>query len=699
MAEADPAVAKSQKSTLQVSVRPCPPSDANRGIVWVAPDDLCALGLTPGQVVAIGDTETKCAYARAVPSSLADVGAVLLDGIGRDNAGLEIGAQTTLRAVTAEPAKQVTFAAPADVSETQIRKALSGHAITAQQHVWLSRDGRNIGLSVEATEPKGVVILGGDTAITLSLDSAPPGEPAISFEDIGGLGPELERIREMVELPLRRPELFARIGITPPKGILLSGPPGCGKTLIARAVARETKAAFFSIAGPEVADKHFGESEAKIREIFEAAYASAPAIIFIDEIESIAPHRSGLSGDRQVERRMVAQLLTLMDGLDGRGEVVVLAATNLPDLIDPALRRPGRFDREIQMRAPDEAGRREIIGVHTRTVPLAADVDIAAIAKRTNGFVGADLAALVREAGMAALRRSTHVPIKDLMVGAADFDLALLEVSPSILRSVNVEVPQVAWTAIAGLAGAKQQLRQAVEWPLKFPEHFARLRLQGPKGVLMYGPPGTGKTLLARAVATAANANFIAVKGGELLSMYLGESERAVRDIFKQARQTAPTVLFFDELDALAPARSERMSETSDRVVAQLLTELDGIEPLRGVLVLAATNRPDRIDPALRRSGRFDVQIEIAAPTTDELAAIFAVHLEGIPHDPALDLEALAAHASGMTGADVESIVRQSGMACLEAALSGAELTAADQLWLKQAEIVSAIDAHRRRPS
>jgi transitional endoplasmic reticulum ATPase len=697
MAEADPAAA--MIGALSVSIRPCPPEFANRGIAWVASDDLRALGLMPGQVVAIGASGEGCAYARAVPSPLTSAGAILLDGIGRDNAGLEIGAQTEIKAAQSKPASAVTFAAPDGVSPSQIAKALSGHAIIAGQHVWLSRDGRNTRLSVDATAPEGVVIIGDDTEILINRSTEKVSEPAIAFEDIGGLGPELERIREMVELPLRQPELFARLGITPPKGILLSGPPGCGKTLIARAVARETKAAFFSIAGPEVADKHFGESEAKIREIFEAAYAASPAIIFIDEIESIAPHRSGLSGDRQVERRMVAQLLTLMDGLDGRGEVVVLAATNLPDLIDPALRRPGRFDREIQMRAPDEKGRREIIGVHTRTVPLAADVDIAAIAKRTHGFVGADLAALVREAGMAALRRTSGTPIASLTVCAADFDLALLEVSPSILRSVNVEVPHISWDEVAGLERAKQDLRQAVEWPLKFPDHFARLGLQGPKGVLMYGPPGTGKTMLARAVATAANANFIAVKGGELLSMYLGESEKAVRKIFKQARQTAPTVLFFDELDALAPPRSDRMSETSDRVVAQLLTELDGIEPLRGVLVLAATNRPDRIDPALRRSGRFDLQIEIAAPSVADLKAIFAVHLSGVPHDQALDLAALAAHAEGMTGADVESIVRQSSMTCLEAALAAAEPGAADTLMLSQDDLIWAINTHRKRPA
>ncbi|MEM8726705.1 MAG: AAA family ATPase, partial [Pseudomonadota bacterium] len=551
---------------------------------------------------------------------------------------------------------------------------------------------------VAQCEPTGAVLVGEATKVMIVRDETLDDTSAIAFEDVGGLGPELERVRELVELPITKPELFEKFGISPPRGILLSGPPGCGKTLIARAVARESSAAFFSIAGPEVADKHFGESEARIREIFEAAQKASPAIIFIDEIESIAPHREGLSGEKQVERRMVATLLTLMDGLDSCGSVVVLAATNLPDLIDPALRRPGRFDRELQIRPPDEQGRREILGVHTRSVPLASDVDIADIARRTHGFVGADLASLVREAGMTAIRRRYEDGETGAKVTANDFEHALLDVSPSILRSVSVDVPQVGWDEVAGLAEAKQHLRQAVEWPMKYPDHFARMQLTAPRGVLMYGPPGTGKTLLARAVASAANANFISVKGSELVSQYLGESERAVREVFKQARQSAPTVLFFDELDALAPARSDRVSETSDRVVAQLLTELDGIEPLRGVLVLGATNRPDRIDPALTRSGRFDVQVEIGIPNQSELAEMFAVKLADVPHSGELDLASLAVQASGMTGADIEAIVRQASMACLEGALSSGGVPEPDQLMLTQPMIETAITRHQERP-
>jgi transitional endoplasmic reticulum ATPase len=680
---------------ISASVRSCPPELANRGIIWLAADDLASLGLIPGQPVCVGKEIGAQAYGRAVPSPLAAPGSILLDAIGRANSDLEIGASAFVSAIDAPTAQSVTFAAHDLAMGNPGAAALTGKVVAAGQKIRLSHDGGNHELAVTACQPDGPVLIEASTEISIDRDETLDQMSAIAFEDIGGLGPELERVRELVELPITRPELFAQFGISPPRGILLSGPPGCGKTLIARAVARETRATFFSIAGPEVADKHFGESEARIREIFAAAEASAPAIIFIDEIESIAPHRQGLSGEKQVERRMVATLLTLMDGLAGRGSVVVLAATNLPDLVDPALRRPGRFDRELQIRPPDESGRREILGVHTRSVPLASDVDLAEIARRTHGFVGADLASLVREAGMSAIRRRTMAADTAPQVIADDFDQALLDVSPSILRSVSVDVPHVGWDAVAGLAEAKRKLRQSIEWPMKYPDHFTAMRLTAPRGVLMYGPPGTGKTLLARAVASAANANFISVKGSELVSQFLGESERAVREIFKQARQSAPTVLFFDELDALAPARSDRVSETSDRVVAQLLTELDGIEPLRGVLVLAATNRPDRIDPALTRSGRFDVQVEIGLPTEDELVEVFAVKLASVPHTGELDLGRLAVQASGMSGADIEAIVRQASMTCVEAALAGETAFEPADLRLTQALLEGAISEHR----
>lgn len=671
---------------------------ANRGIVWLAAEDLVALSLVPGQTVCIAAEDGGQAFARAVPSPLTAPGSILLDAIGRANSGLDIGASAIVSGIEARPAKAVTLSARDASMAHHAVDALIGCVLAEDQKVWLARTGGNVELAVKRCSPDGPVLVDDVTEFSFEVDETLDTPSAIAFEDIGGLGPELERVRELVELPITRPELFEQYGISPPRGILLSGPPGCGKTLIARAVARESNATFFSIAGPEVADKHFGESEARIREIFEAAEAAAPAIIFIDEIESIAPHRENLSGEKQVERRMVATLLTLMDGLAGRGSVVVLAATNLPDLVDPALRRPGRFDRELQIRPPDESGRREILGVHTRSVPLAADVDLAEIARRTHGFVGADLASLVREAGMSAIRRRAVLGDKTKQVAASDFDQALLDVSPSILRSVSVDVPQVGWDEVAGLADAKWRLRQAVEWPMKYPDHFAAMQLTAPRGVLMYGPPGTGKTLLARAVASAANANFISVKGSELVSQYLGESERAVREVFKQARQSAPIVLFFDELDALAPARSDRVSETSDRVVAQLLTELDGIEPLRGVLVLAATNRPERIDPALMRSGRFDVQVEIGLPTEIELTEMFAVKLNNVPHGSDLDLTRLAVQASGMSGADIEAIVRQASMTCLETALADGVAPDPNKLRLSQSALESAINDHRNRP-
>ncbi|MEM7701928.1 MAG: AAA family ATPase [Pseudomonadota bacterium] len=682
--------------SIDVSVRSCPPEHASRGIIWISAGDLAALGLTPGHAVSLTSETGLCAYGRAVPSPLAAQGSVLIDTAGRSNAGLGIGDTASLNSLTTDNARSIRLAGPADApSETQINH-FNGHVVGKGHSLWLPLGEGQMQFQVVESDPAGPIVVTEDTTIGFDRDESLDQGSAIAFEDIGGLGPELERVRELVELPITQPDLFEKYGISPPRGILLSGPPGCGKTLIARAVAREADAAFFSIAGPEVADKHFGESEARIREVFDAAQAAAPAIIFIDEIESIAPSREGLSGEKQVERRMVATLLTLMDGLSNRGSVVVLAATNLPDLLDPALRRPGRFDRELQIRPPDEDGRREILGVHTRNVPLASDVDLVEIARRTQGFVGADLASLVREAGMSAIRRRANHSEAANDVNATDFDEALLDVSPSILRSFKVDVPKVRWDEVAGLGEAKRHLRQAVEWPMKYPDHFAAMRLKPPRGVLMYGPPGTGKTLLARAVASAANANFIAVNGGELVSQYLGESERAVRDVFKQARQSAPTVLFFDELDALASPRSDKASETSDRIVAQLLTELDGIEPLRGVLVLAATNRADRIDPALTRSGRFDVKVEVGLPDEGGLAQLLAVKLVGVPTSDTLDLAKLAVQAKGMSGADIEAVVSRASMACLEQALESSSTPAASELELSHAMLELAITEQRK---
>ncbi|MEM8799265.1 MAG: AAA family ATPase [Pseudomonadota bacterium] len=524
----------------------------------------------------------------------------------------------------------------------------------------------------------------------------PKNDQSIRFDDIGGLGPELGRLREMVELPLVRPDLFQHLGIAPPRGVLMSGPPGSGKTLIARALAAETNVAFFDIAGPEIADKHFGESEARLREVFEAARAHAPAILFIDEIESIAPRRETLSGDRQAEMRLVAQLLTLMDGLDERGDVVILAATNLPDLIDPALRRPGRFDREIVLSAPDAVGRAEILAIHTRSMPLAKNVNLSAIANRAHGFVGADLASLVREAGMSALRRAANQSLQELHVSADDFNRAFDEVRPSALRSFAVEVPTTSWADIVGVEDAKAAMRQAIEWPLRYADHFDALKLAAPRGILLYGPPGTGKTLLGKALAHAAEANFIAMNAGELLSMYLGQSERAIREVFARARSSAPTVLFFDEIDALAPKRSNQLSETTSRVVAQLLTEMDGLSSRAGIFILGATNRLEDIDPAIQRPGRFDLKILVDLPDRSDRTALLKFYLSSTPSEH-LDLDAIAERSDGFSGADMAELVRAARQACLARSLDDDTLVAPTDLRITNADFETALAQKGRR--
>jgi transitional endoplasmic reticulum ATPase len=494
----------------------------------------------------------------------------------------------------------------------------------------------------------------------------------ITYEDIGGLHEELQRIREMIELPLKHPELFRHLGIEPPKGVILYGPPGTGKTLIAKAIANETGAHFISINGPEIMSKFYGESEARLREVFQEAEQNAPSIVFIDELDAIAPKRSEVTGE--VERRVVSQLLTLMDGLKSRGQVVVIGATNRIEAIDPALRRPGRFDREIRIGVPDRNGRREILLIHTRRMPLAEDVDLDELADITHGFVGADIAALVREAAMNALRR--YLPEIDLekevipaevlekiKVSREDFANALKTIQPSALREVVLEVPNVKWTDIGGLEAVKQELMEAVEWPLKYPEVFKRLGIRPPRGILLYGPPGTGKTLLAKAVATESQANFISVKGPEVLSKWVGESEKAVREIFRKARETAPCIIFFDELDSIAPRRGFHTDAgVTDRIVNQLLTEMDGIQSLKGVVVLGATNRPDILDPALLRPGRFDRVLYVPPPDKAARLAIFKIHTREMPLDEDVDLDILASVTEGYTGADIEAVVREAAM-------------------------------------
>jgi len=510
--------------------------------------------------------------------------------------------------------------------------------------------------------------------------------PRVTWEDVGDLEEAKARLREIVELPMRHPELFRHLGIEPPKGVLLYGPPGVGKTLLAKALANEVGAYFIAINGPEIMSKFYGESEQRLREIFEEARKNAPAIIFIDEIDAIAPKREEVVGE--VEKRVVAQLLTLMDGLAERGRVIVIGATNRPDALDPDLRRPGRFDREIEIPPPDKKARREILAVHTRSVPLDDDVNLDKIAEMTHGYTGADLAALVKEAAMNALRRflaeknvdlSKPIPsdlLRTLKVSMNDFIQAMNMVHPSLLREVFVEVPEVRWSDIGGLEDVKQQLREAVEWPLKYQDIFERMGIRPPKGILLYGPPGVGKTLLAKAAATESGANFIAVNGPEILSKWVGESERAIREIFRRARIVAPAIIFLDEIDSIAPARGSRVdSGVTDRIVNQLLTEMDGIKPLRGVVVIAATNRPDLLDPALLRPGRFDRIIKVPPPDRKARLEILKIHTRRVPLAPDVDLEKLADMTNGFTGADLEALVREAVMLALREKLEAREVS------------------------
>jgi transitional endoplasmic reticulum ATPase len=520
-----------------------------------------------------------------------------------------------------------------------------------------------------ATAPGGAVTVAAESRFRLVEGS----RRGTAFADIGGLGRAMDRLREVVELPILRPDLFERLGIDPPKGVLLSGPPGTGKTLLARALADQSGATFVAVNGPEIISKHYGDSEGELRAIFQRASSRPPAIVFIDEIDAIAPRRDQMSGDRQLERRVVAQLLTLMDGLESRGRIVVIAATNMPDSLDPALRRPGRFDREIAIGPPDRLGRREILAVHTRGVPLAGDVDLDKFAAATHGFVGADLGALVREAGMAALRRSggEAAEVLGLEVTAGDFDKALAEVSPSAIRDAMVDIPEVSFADVGGAEALKQSLIEAVIWPLMHADLFAASGIRPAKGVLLAGPPGTGKTLIARALANEAQVNFLAVSGPELLNRFVGESEKAVRDVFAKARSLAPTILFFDEIDSLAPTRGQADGAVSDRVVAQLLTEIDGIEELKAVFLLGATNRPDRIDPALLRPGRFDRLVQVPAPDRDTRRSILAIHARPMTLDATIDLDAIADAASGFVGADLEAVMQEAGRSALRRLLAG----------------------------
>ena len=665
-------------------------------IVRIDPSKMEEIGVSTGDFVRIKSQRAET-VAVVWPLRSNDMGSdkIRMDGYMRKFLGVSIGDKVEVsRADNVKPASRVVVApldqatVPTFFGAVPISAVISGDEIrdefirkpVMRGDVLLVQG--EIPFVVVQTSPTDPVYITDDTEVEIRQEPVKSSEypllarsTRVTWEDIGDLEEAKERIREIVELPLKHPEIFQRLGIEPPKGILLYGPPGTGKTLLAKALANEIGAYFIAVNGPEIMSKFYGESEERLREVFKEAQENAPAIIFIDEIDSIAPKRSEVIGE--VEKRVVAQLLTLMDGIQERGKVIVIGATNRPDDIDPALRRPGRFDREIEIRPPDEKGRFEILQVHTRNMPLAEDVDLREIAKMTKGYTGADLAALAKEAAMAALRefmKSGKVDLnkpgeirreilETLKVGRRHFLEAMKFVRPTLMREVYVEVPEVHWDDIGGLENVKQELREVVEWPLKYPEVFQKMGIEPPKGILLYGPPGTGKTLLAKAVATESGANFIAIRGPEVLSKWVGESEKAVREVFRRAREVAPAVVFFDEIDSIAPVRGQSFdSGVTDRIVNQLLTEMDGIVPLSNVVVLAATNRPDILDPALLRPGRFDRVIYVPPPDKEARKQILKIHTKKVPLANDVDLDRLAELTEGYTGADLAALVREAAL-------------------------------------
>ncbi|MCQ4335120.1 MAG: CDC48 family AAA ATPase [Sulfolobaceae archaeon] len=692
------------KKELVLRVAEAKQKDVNRGKVRIDIELLAQIGVSPGDVVEIEGTRKTAAIAWPLSSedivSEGDRYIIRMDGITRKNAGVSIGDKVIVRKANWKFAAYVKLA-PSNFTITidpgfvsYVKKKLKDFPLVEGDTVLIPVLGQAIPFVVVQVKPAGIVMVTDETALSISDKPVEQARyPRVTYEDIGGMKHIIEKVRELVELPLRHPELFRRLGIEPPKGILLYGPPGVGKTLLAKAVANETEAYFTSINGPEIMSKFYGESEQRLREIFEDAKKHAPAIIFIDEIDAIAPKRDEVIGE--VERRVVAQLLTLMDGLESRGNIIVIAATNRPNAVDPALRRPGRFDREIEIPLPDKQGRLEILQIHTRNMPLAKDVNLVRLAEMTHGYTGADLAALVREAAMNALRRylpkidlnQERIPpeiLDEMVVTFDDFMKAFKEIVPSGLREIYVEVPEIRWTDIGGLEDVKEELREIVEYPLKFRDAYEALSIEVPKGVLLFGPPGTGKTLLAKAVATESGANFIAVRGPEVLSKWVGESEKAIREIFRKARQAAPTVVFFDEIDAVAPARGMGIDTgVTERIVNQLLAEMDGIEKLENVVIIAATNRPDILDPALLRPGRFDRLIYVPPPDKQARLEILKVHTRKVALDEDVSLEELAERTEGYTGADLAALVREATLRALREAMkacgSKAEKECTDQ--------------------
>ena len=689
--------------------------DVGQGVARLDPNVMDDLNIKERELIEIvGERRTA---AIALPSQTdIGLGVIRIDGLVRKNSGATIGGEVTIKKTKATEAKKVVLApiennirvqgdvrglfagkvmVQGDIIGSQIRAPRPsmnrGFNSLFDELMDFTPAMKEIKFAVVSTSPKDIVIVGPNTDVQLHESPVDVSKIEgvgnlvdVSYEDIGGLKEEVKKVREMIEIPLKRPELFEKLGIAPPKGVLMHGPPGTGKTLLAKAVASESDAHFIAINGPEIMSKYVGGSEENLREYFEEAEENSPSIIFIDELDAIAPKREETNGE--AERRTVAQLLTLMDGLKSRGQVVVIGATNRPDSLDPALRRPGRFDREIEIGVPDAEERKEVLEIHTRNMPLAEDVDLDKISTTTHGFVGADLESLCKEAAMRVVRRilpeiqnDEEIPkevMEKIMVTGDDFKNAQKEIQPSALREVLVQIPDIKWDDIGGLEDVKQELKEAVEWPLKHPDTFQRLGIRPPKGTLLFGIPGTGKTLLAKAVASESEANFISVKGPELLSKWVGESEKGVREVFRKAKQAAPTVIFFDEIDAIAGARSgnDTDSGVTKRVVNQLLTEMDGLEELEDVAIIAATNRPDILDAGLMRPGRFDRHIQVKEPDEEARLAIFKVHTKNMPLAKDVDLKKLAKQTDGYVGADIESVCREAAMLALRENLEASEI-------------------------
>jgi transitional endoplasmic reticulum ATPase len=675
--------------------------DVGRAIARIDPKDMKLLGLESGDVIVIeGKRSTPVKIMPCYPEDR-DKSIIQIDGITRENCQAGIDEKVKIAITSCRQATKIKL--KPDTKSGSLFKAddakyigslINGLPVVKGDKVRANLFGsRSVDYTITGTSPEGVVLIHPNTTFQLELVKQ-DGERKrkISYEDIGGLGNQVQRIREMIELPLKYPEIFERLGIQPPKGVFMYGPPGTGKTLIVRAVAHETDAYFINISGPEIMGKFYGESEGRIRKIFEEAQQHAPAIIFIDEIDAIAPKREDMGGEKQVEKRVVAQLLSLMDGLESRGKVIVIGATNIPNAIDPALRRPGRFDREISISIPDKKGRLEILYIHTRGIPMSMDVDMEKLAEITHGFVGADLEALAREAAMTALRKilpqidfeMAEIPYEILMsleVTMDNFIDAMKEVEPSAIREVFVEVPDVKWDDVGGLDEIKEALKETVEWPLKYDDLFKKADTKPPKGIILHGKPGTGKTYMAKALASESGVNFISVKGPQILSKYIGESEKGVRELFRMAKQASPCILFLDEIDSLTPRRSEDGSGSGvlDRVIGQFLTEMDGIEDLKGVIVLAATNRIDLIDPALLRSGRFDLLFEVPLPDLKTREKIFGIHTRKKPLSKKINLNKLASKTEGLTGSDIEFICRKAAMLAIRQTIDKNQNLAAEQ--------------------